>query len=154
MHVSRDADFVLSAPCSREGLDRALAAVGFKRDRDRYVHASVPFFVEFPRGPLGIGEDARIRPVWRTRRAARTLALSATDACRDRLAAFYHWHDRQSLAVAVAIALRHRIAFAKVRDWSRREGHLDEYDAFLAALRRARGERRRSKRKARAPSQS
>jgi hypothetical protein len=57
VYLSRDADFVLAAPCSRENLDRALATVGFKRDRDRYVHAVVPFFVEFPRGPLGIGED-------------------------------------------------------------------------------------------------
>jgi hypothetical protein len=153
-YLSRDADFVLGAPCSREDLNRAMATVGFRRDRDRYVHAVVSFFVEFPRGPLGIGEDIRIRPVWRTRRAAKTLALSATDACRDRLAAFYHWNDRQSLAVAVAIAVRHRIAFAKVRDWSRREGHLDEYDAFLAALRRARGARRSVGRRALSPSRS
>lgn len=142
-YLSRDADFVLGAPCRREDLDRAMATVGFKRDRDRYVHAVVPFFVEFPRGPLGIGEDVHIRPVWRTRRSAKTLALSATDACRDRLAAFYHWNDRQSLIVAVAIALRHRIAFAKVREWSRREGHLGEYSAFLGALRRARATRQR-----------
>jgi hypothetical protein len=151
---SRDADFVLGAPCSREDLDRAMATVGFRRDRDRYLHAAVSFFVEFPRGPLGIGEDVRIRPVWRKRRAAKTLALSATDTCRDRLAAFYHWNDRQSLAVAVAIALRHRIAFSKVREWSRREGHLDEYAAFLAALRRARATRRSPGRRTRPPSRS
>ena len=80
VYESLDADFVLGTPCATEDLDRALATLGFRRDRDRYVHADVSFFVEFPRGPLGIGEDFRIRPVWRTRRAARTLALSATDA--------------------------------------------------------------------------
>ena len=142
-YLSRDADFVLGGPCRREDLDRALATVGFKRHRDRYVHSVVRFFVEFPRGPLGIGEDVRIRPVWKTRRAARTLALSATDACRDRLAAFYHWNDRQSLAAAVAIAVRNRIAYGKVREWSRREGHLDGYSAFLEDLRRARLRRQR-----------
>jgi hypothetical protein len=149
VYVSRDADFVLGTPCSREDLDRALAVVGFRRDRDRYVHDSVPFFVEFPRGPLGIGEDVHIRPVWRTRRSARTLALSATDACRDRLAAYFHWNDRQSLAAAVAIARRNRIAFAKVRGWSRNEGHLAEYAAFLAELRRTRTTGQRPKRRAR-----
>ena len=138
VYESLDADFVLGAPCATEDLDRALATLGFRRERDRYVHADVSFFVEFPRGPLGIGEDFRIRPVWRTRRAARTLALSATDACRDRLAAFYHWNDRQSLAAAVAIAARNRVAFGKVRQWSRMEGHLEGYAAFLAELRRAR----------------
>jgi hypothetical protein len=155
-YVSPDAHFVLGAPCSRKDLDRAMATVGFVRDRDRYVHAVVPFFVEFPRGPLGIGEDVRIHPVWRKHRTAKTLALSATDACRDRLAAFYHWNDRQSLAVAVAVAIavRHRIAFAKVRGWSRREGHLDEYAVFIAALRRAGAARRSRGRGARATSRS
>lgn len=141
-YLSRDADFVLGEPCSREDLDRALATVGFRRNRDHYVHSVVRFFVEFPRGPLGIGGDVRIRPVWKTRRAARTLALSATDSCRDRLAAFYHWNDRQSLAAAVAIATRNRIAYGKVRDWSGREGHLESYLAFLEELRRARRRRR------------
>jgi hypothetical protein len=64
--------------------------------------------------------------------------LSATDACRDRLAAFYHWNDRQSLAAAVAVAIRNPIALGKVRRWSHQEGHLDRYGVFLAELRRAR----------------
>jgi hypothetical protein len=146
---SLDADFVLAGPCTTEYLDRALAMLGFERQRDRYVHRLLPFFVEFPRGPLAIGEDFRIRPVWRSRRAAKTLALSATDACRDWLAAFYHWNDRQSLAAAVAIAVRSRVALGKVRDWSRSEGHLKGYAVFLAELgqaRRARHRRERTRR--------
>ena len=131
-----------------EEVDRALVTLGFKRRRDRYVHGIVPFFVEFPSGPLGIGEDFHIRPVWKSRRAARTLALSATDACRDRLAAFYHWKDRKSLAAAVAIAARNHVAFRKVREWSRQEGNLDGYAIFLAEIRRAR-EARGRRRKAR-----
>ncbi len=138
VYQSFDADFVLAGPCATKDLDRALATLGFVRKGDRYVHRLVPFFVEFPSGPLGIGRDLSIRPVWRARRAAKTLALSATDACRDRLAAFYFWNDRQSLAAAVAIAVRHRVGFAKVRTWSRSEGHPEGYTIFLAELRRAR----------------
>jgi hypothetical protein len=137
-HHSVDVDIVLAGTPTVEALDSALARLGFRRRRDRYVHAAIPFFVEFPRGPLGIGEDFGIRPVWRSRRGARTLALSATDACRDRLAAFYHWNDRQSLAVAVAIAMRHRLQVRKVRDWSQREGHRDRHAVFVAELARAR----------------
>jgi hypothetical protein len=143
VYQSLDVDFVLAGPCTVKDIDRALATVGFERVRDRYVHPVVPFFVEFLGGPLGIGEDFRIRPVWRSRRAARTLALSATDSCRDRLAAFYHWNDRQSLAAAVAIAVRNRVALGKVRDWSRSEEHLQGYGVFLADLGRARKTGRR-----------
>jgi len=94
------------------------------------------FIVEFPRGPLGIGEDLDIRPVWRIRGAARTLALSATDSCRDRLAAFYHWRDRQALAAAVSIAARHPVVMKRVREWSGSEGHHDGFEEFLTELRR------------------
>jgi hypothetical protein len=144
-HQSVDVDFVLAGTPTVEALDTALALLGFKRRRARYVHAIVPFFVEFPRGPLGVGEDFKIRPVWRVRRGARTLALSATDACRDRLAAFYHWNDRQSLAVALAIARRHRVQLRKVRDWSHGEGHAGRYAVFVAELARARGAMRRKR---------
>ena len=125
-----------------EDLDRVLGALGFRRRRDRYVHPQVPFFVEFPRGPLGIGGDVRIRPVWRSRRGAKTLSLSATDSCRDRLAAYYHWNDRQSLAAAVAIAARNRVFLRKISEWSRLEGHPEGYESFLAELERARKSRR------------
>lgn len=140
---SMDADFVLSGSPTLEDLSIALGKLGFNRRGDRYVHKRVPFFVEFPRGPLGIGGDVRIRPVWRTRRGAKTLALSATDSCRDRLAAYYHWRDQQSLAAAVAIALKNRVAHRKIREWSGSEGHPDGYEAFLTELERARRSRRR-----------
>jgi hypothetical protein len=130
-------------------VDRALSTLGFVREGGRYVHRLIPFFVEFPSGPLGIGRDLRIHPVWRSRRAARTLALSASDACRDRLAAFYFWKDQQSLAAAVAIAMRHRVAFAKIRAWSRSEGHAEGYIAFLAELRRRRAAHRPRKKRTR-----
>lgn len=142
-YLSRDADFILGAQCSQEALDQALAAIGFSREGDRYIHATSRFFVEFPRGPLGIGEDFQIRPVWKQKRAARALVLSASDSCRDRLAAFYHWNDRQALSAAVAIAKRNRIAFARVRAWSLKEGHQAGYETFLAELRRPHSSSRR-----------
>lgn len=141
-----DADFILSGSPALEDLDDTMNALGFRRRRDRYVHPRVPFFVEFPRGPLGIGQDVRIRPVWRVRRGAKTLALSATDSCRDRLAAYYHWRDRQSLAAAVAIAGRNRVSLRKVREWSRREGHSGDYRTFLTGVERLRESKRRGRR--------
>ena len=67
----------------------------------------------------------------------RILALSPTDACRDRLAAFYHWDDRQSLTTAVAIARRHRVNQRTIRAWSAKEAALDKYAEFVAALKPA-----------------
>jgi hypothetical protein len=52
------------------------------------------------------------------------LALSPTDSCRDRLAAFYRCRDRQSLQLVVAVALHQAVDLEGIRMWSRAEGSL------------------------------
>jgi hypothetical protein len=142
-YVSVDMDFILLGHVTQAVLDAAMGSVGFRRRGDRYLHPRARFYVEFPRGPLAIGGDHRIEPVEHRRGRARVLALSPTDSCRDRLAAFYHWNDRQSLAVAVSIALRNRVRLAAVRHWSVAEGAELRFDEFLAALKLARAGRSR-----------
>jgi hypothetical protein len=144
-YQSVDVDIVLSSVVSRAELDAAMAAAGFTRRRDRYVSPGVPFFVEFPAGPLAIGADHAVRPVVYRRGRSRMLVLSATDACRDRLAAFYHWGDRQSLSVAVEIAARHRLRTSAIRDWSMREGAGEGFAQYLAELDRRRKARPRAR---------
>ena len=134
MHQSIDVDFVLQGTVHRQQLDEALGSIGFVRHRDRYVHPEHEIFVEFPRGPLAVGEDTEIQPRLLKRGTRAVLALSPTDSCRNRLAAFYHWNDRHSLAVAVAIARRRRVDFTKIRQWSEAEGARDEYREFRDAL--------------------
>jgi hypothetical protein len=139
-YQSYDLDYVIQAGGRKRALDEAMARAGFARAGDRYEHPKVRFFVEFVRGPLAIGDDVAVRPTMLRVGRGRTLALSPTDACRDRLAAFYHWSDRQSLAAAIAIAARHRVNLAAIRRWSEREGATDRFgefrDAILARTRR------------------
>ena len=133
-YQSHDLDFIIRGGGNRAALDAAMARAGFARSHDRYVHPATEFFVEFPRGPLSIGDDVNIKPADLKVGRGRTLALSPTDACRDRLAAFYHWSDRQSLQSAVEIALRHRVNMAAIRRWSEREGHPERFEEFRVAV--------------------
>jgi hypothetical protein len=137
-YVSRDVDYVLPAETELAMLDTAMAAIGFHRDGSRYIHPKCRFFVEFPAGPLAIGQDSSPRPVLIRRGAHRTLSLSATDACRDRLAAFYHWGDRQALKAAVQIACANRIGVQRVRVRSMAEDASTGFEEFLAAVKAAR----------------
>jgi hypothetical protein len=132
LYVSKDADLVIQSvfPGLQRRLDEALASLGFARDRDRYVHDLTPFFVEFLPGPLSIGSDLRITPVEVKVGAATALLLSPTDSCRDRLASFYFWGDRQALEFAVVIARRHHVDFRAIRRWSKNEGALQQYEEF------------------------
>jgi len=129
---SRDLDFIVVGSVTRAAMNVAMASVGFTPKRDRYLHLRARFYVEFPRGPLAIGGEYRIRPVTRSTLHGRVLMLSATDSCRDRLAAFYHWGDRQSLTVAAWIAARNRVNLATLRRWSTAEGAAEGFEQFVS----------------------
>lgn len=134
-YVSRDVDFVIQNAPTQVQVDGGLSELGFRRDGDRYVHQEVSFHVEFNPGPLAVGGDFNIRPVELPAPDGPVLALSATDICKDRLAAFYHWTDHQSLTQAVAIASRQQLDLAGLRRWSREEGKQNEFDEFMKQIR-------------------
>ena len=129
-YVSKDADFVLQSNVRQQALDEALRELGFERRGDCYVHPETPFFIEFPPGPLSIGDDLAIEPVELAAAGTAAFALSATDSCRDRLAAFYHWNDRQALELAVEIACKQVVDLDTVKAWSVNEGKAEEYETF------------------------
>ena len=135
---SKDLDFIVVGHATRAGMDTAMASIGFSRRHDRYVHPHARFYVEFPSGPLAISGEHRIDPVTRSTPYGRILMLSATDSCRDRLAAFYHWRDRQSLTVAAWIAARNRVNLGVLRRWSTAEGMGEQFGEFVVETRRVR----------------
>lgn len=130
-YVSKDADFVLQSNVSQQFLEDVLRELGFVRKGAEYVHPDIPFSIEFPPGPLSIGDDLAILPEELALGPIKTLGLSATDSCRDRLAAFYHWNDRQALALALDIARARPVDFDLIRNWSVREGKTAEFGEFL-----------------------
>ena len=144
-YASRDLDFVLQRLTSVTQLDTALGELGFRRDGNQYRHPDIPWYVEFPPGPLAIGGDCSLHPTRLTRGDLSVVALSPTESCMDRLAAFYHWRDRQSLALAVRVA-RHRVVdFRRISAWSKAEGQSQSHREFLAEIQtgRSRPTRRR-----------
>jgi len=143
-YQSEDLDFILQSAPTRQRLDEVLRSIGFERAGDHYNHKAARFFVEFPRGPLSIGRDLEIRPVEIKVGRRKILGLSSTDSCRDRLAAFYFWNDRQSMDVAVQIALREKVDLGAVRRWSEREGMTAKCAEFEREFER-RGRRSRAR---------
>ena len=129
-YLSFDLDYILRGAVTRAQLDTAMAAVAFVRVGAQYQHPLVPFFVEFPPGPLAIGDDDLVEPVEIRVGNVRVSGLSATDSCRDRLAAFYFWHDEQSLRVAAEIARRQSVDLEAIRRWSHKEGQVDGFRRF------------------------
>lgn len=130
-YSSMDLDFIDRLHTTRRQLKAALAEIGFS-EKDRYfVHPDTPFFLEFPSGPLAAGSEP-VTAVEELRLETGILRLlSPTDCIKDRLAAFYHWNDRQCLQQAVWVALERQIDLVELERWSRQEGEMEKFGEFL-----------------------
>jgi hypothetical protein len=64
--------------------------------------------------------------------------LTPTDSVKDRLAAWYHWKDPQSLEQALLVAAAQKVELTEVRRWSAREGFKEEYRTFEKRLKKQR----------------
>ncbi len=142
VYTSVDVDYVLTRLPTQAALDDAMSSLGFMRRGDHYEHPDLKYFVEFPPGPLAIGSDVDIRAVLLKRRRWVTRALSPTDSCRDRLAAFYHWNDRQALDAAIAIALKNPVKMKTIREWSLTEGAAEACLEFERAVKQRKAGRK------------
>ena len=60
--------------------------------------------------------------------------ISPTDSVKDRLAAFYHWGDKQSLEQALLISRTNKIDIMSVESWSVREGKKAEFGEYKQRL--------------------
>ena len=133
-YVSRDLDFVEEGPVPRCQIRNVLAEIGF-REKDRYfVHQQTEFFVEFPTGPLTVGEERVHTVTTRDTGCGRLRLLSPTDCTKDRLAAFFHWNDTMALEQALLVAKEQRVDIADLRRWANLEGQIEKMTVFEAAL--------------------
>lgn len=133
-YQTRDLDFILQS--TRTKADPVLR-LGFRPigRSGMFEHPDVPFTLEFPQGPLAVGDE--VIETWHTlHEEDRVLnVISPTDCVRDRLAAAIHWRDERSIDQAVAVALLHTIDLGIVEAWCEREGGRWTFDAFAMRLR-------------------
>lgn len=133
-YQSMDLDFVEEVPVTRRKLKGVLGELGFSETNRYFRHPDTQFFLEFPPGPLSVGEEA-IRGISVMEfPTGRLRLISPTDCVKDRLAAYYHWDDRQSLDQALLVARDQEIDLLEVQRWSEREGQLIKFESFFKAL--------------------
>ncbi len=102
-----------------------------------FVHEDTSLFIEFPRGPLGVG-DTPVHDVSTRQTETGTLKLlTPTDCIKDRLAAYYHWDDAQSLEQAIWVACENEFDMKSIEKWSLAEGMDDKFLKFKAKLYRS-----------------
>ena len=129
-YVSMDLDLINHRSVSprRSVLREAMREMGFREEGRHFRHPDSEFFVEFPGGPLAVGEEP-VKRVDERRTATGILRLiSPTDCVKDRLTWYYHDGDRQCLEQAILVAEENDIDLAEVERWSQVEGKKDEFE--------------------------
>jgi len=133
-YLSSDLDFIEEGPVPRQKVRNAMELLGFHEEGRHFTSPQTKFFVEFPTGPLMVG-DQRVEHVSERQTPAGTLRLlSPTDCVKDRLSAFFHWNDRQALEQAILVAQAQTIDLDDVRRWSKSEGKEPEFREFKRRL--------------------
>ncbi len=62
------------------------------------------------------------------------MAIRVLDSVKDRLAAFYHWNDRQGLEQAINICSEQKIDLTEIERWSLKEEQLEKFKKFKQKL--------------------
>ena len=134
-YVSGDLDFIERIPNKRKFLSDGLKEIGFKEKNKSYFHPDTDLFIEFPTGPLAIGDEP-ITDIITIRTDTGTLRIiSPTESVKDRLAAYFFWNDLQSLEQAILVAKHRTINIDEVKRWSLKEGEEEKFKVFLVKLR-------------------
>jgi len=131
LYKSGDLDIVPD-DFQRKQLASALEKIGFFSCKSRYYkHAECEHLVlEFPKGPVELGEEFPVVPdeiEWE----GRTIRLlSPADCVKDRLAAYIHWGVRDCFDQAVLVCQRQamRVNLDNVQQWCQAEGGTDAFE--------------------------
>lgn len=108
--------------------------IGFKEHNKYFVHEDTKYFIEFPSGPLGVG-DAPVDEIAEIDTEAGVLRLlTPTDCIKDRLAAYYHWDDEQCLQQAIWVAQQNEFNLESIKEWSVKGGSEKKYLVFSNRL--------------------
>jgi hypothetical protein len=135
---SFDLDFIIQGLSKK--VDQAMIELGFEQEKGRpFSHPDTEFTVEFPAGPLMVGEQP-VKEIDELKTSKGKLRLlPPTECVMDRLSAYIHFKDPQALEQAVMVAKAQPLKLEKVKKWALREGAQDEYQEFEERLRQLKG---------------
>lgn len=135
-YTSDDIDLIDRYNGGHRKIKEIMQKLGFAEYKMKryFVHEDTELFIEFPRGPLGVG-DAPVKEVSSRKTETGTLKLlTPTDCIKDRLSAYYHWDDAQSLEQAVWVAQENAFDIDAVASWSDNEGMMEKFSHFASVL--------------------
>ena len=136
LYLTKDIDMVDTSAQSPAALSKVMAELGFRKQGRVYINPSTEITVEFPAAPLWAGDELVQETTVAQLPAGEIPILRAEDVVKDRLAAFMHWRDSQSLVQAAAIMLNHDMKPGDFRSFVEREGNAAQFEQLNKLFRR------------------
>jgi hypothetical protein len=133
-YMSWDIDLINRYNDKPSKIKKIMLGFGFYEENKYFVHKDTKYFIEFPPGPLGVGDELVGDIALRATEAGVLRLLTPTDCVKDRLSAYYHWNDLQSLHQAVWVAKNNEIDTSNIKAWSAKEGMSVKFADFETAL--------------------
>lgn len=122
----------------RTAIPAVLEQIGFTPDKSRYFkHPDCKhLFLEFPSGPVELGEEYPITPDEIVVEGRILRLLSPTDCVKDRLSAYIHWNAKAGFQQAVLVCRRQRdrVDLERIAAWCMKEGGSSAYDELIQNL--------------------
>ena len=135
-YTSDDIDLIDRFNGGHRIIKEIMLSLGFREHNRYFTHQETNLFIEFPRGPLGVG-DAPVKEIASRKNETGILRLlTSTDCVKDRLAAYYHWDDEQSLAQAIWVAEQNEVDISAVKEWSKNEREIDKFEIFIERIKK------------------
>lgn len=126
-YVSMDLDFIDTRFATQREISEAMSEIGFMPENRYFKHPETDLLVEFPSGPPAVGKEP-VGAIHEIEFSTGVLwIISPTDCVKDRLAAYYHWNDLQSLEQAVLVAQSNHVDLKEIKRWSKQEGMADAF---------------------------
>ncbi len=132
-YQSYDLDFITYE--NMKIISKALMELNFEKKGKHFINNESPFFIEFINPPIMIGEESIKEFEIHKTPLGKIKMLKPTDCIKDRLAAFYHGEDFQSLEQAVMVYKQSKkINIDEIKKWSKKEGHIEKFNIFLKKI--------------------
>ena len=130
LYRSGDLDLV-AHHSDRQRIGAVLEEIGFESTKSRYFqHPDCShLLLEFPPGPVELGNEFPVEPVKRVVEGREIHILSPTDCAKDRLAGYIHWGSRDLLDQAALVCQRQpaRIDWDNLKRWCQNEGGSSQF---------------------------
>jgi hypothetical protein len=135
-YESGDLDLILTNLFVKN-LDPIMNEIGFLRKGRHFIHPECShLFVEFPKGPLEIGDENNIIPDEKTVNGVKIKILSPTDCVKDRLASYIYFKDRVGLEQSLLVAKKHPVNLQNIEKWCVKENAIFAFTELLELLKK------------------